>query len=33
VAGVVALIPFLLVLLWMRKRPGSLAVEIKLPGG
>jgi MFS family permease len=32
VAGVVALIPFLLTLLWMRNKPGSLAAEIKLPG-
>jgi MFS family permease len=32
VAGVVALIPFLLTLLWMRNKPASLAAEMKLPG-
>jgi MFS family permease len=32
VAGVLALIPFLMSLLWIRKKPVPVAAEIKLPG-
>jgi len=32
VAGVLALIPFLMSLLWIRKKPALVATEIKLPG-
>ena len=32
VAGLLALIPFLMTLLWIRRRPTPVAAEIKLPG-
>jgi len=32
VAGVLALVPFLMSILWLRSRPTSLSSEIKLPG-
>ncbi|MGZ9235075.1 MAG: MFS transporter [Anaerolineales bacterium] len=32
IAGIVALIPFSLVLVWMRRKPVPVAAEIKLPG-
>jgi hypothetical protein len=32
VAGAIALIPLLMSLFWIRRKPAPVAVEIKLPG-